>query len=70
MFLPIPLHLYLPDPGSTGEQRWRTIGQIQGIVVVVVAHTIREEGDREVVRIISARRATAYERRHYEGRIQ
>lgn len=33
---------------------------------VFVAHTIEEEGDYEVVRIISARRATPRERTRYE----
>ena len=61
-----PLALCIPDPGSHEEQRWRTIGSISGIVVVVVAHTIREEGDAEIIRIISARRATTLERKLYE----
>lgn len=39
-----------------GEERWKTIGSIEGTLVVVVAHTIREEDDQEVIRIISARR--------------
>lgn len=50
-----------------GEHRWRTIGEIGGATVVVVAHTINEhlDGD-EVIRIISARAATIGERRRYE----
>lgn len=48
-----------------GEQRWRTIGSIEDIVVIVVAHTYREEKSDEVIRIISARRATRHERGLY-----
>ena len=49
-----------------GETRWRTTGQIGGIAVVLVSHTLREEGDDEVVRIISARKASPGERKRYE----
>lgn len=48
------------------EERWHTIGMMRGLTVVV-AHTYREEGDVEVIRIISARKATPAERRAYEG---
>ena len=54
-----------PDPG---EERWQTIGVI-GHVVVFVVHTWPEpdpETGEEVGRIISARKATAHERRAYE----
>lgn len=61
-----PLAITVPDLGSRREQRWRTIGNIQGLVIVLVAHTTREEDGAEVIRIISARRATAYERKRYE----
>ncbi len=49
-----------------GEERWQTMGVIGGIVVVLVAHTYREKGSEEVIRIISARKATSHERRQYE----
>ena len=49
-----------------GEQRWQTIGVIGGAVIVVVAHTDRQEEDEEVVRIVSARKASPSERRAYE----
>jgi hypothetical protein len=48
-----------------GEDRWKTVGVIGGSVVVVVAYTYREEGDNEVIRIISARKASPSERRAY-----
>jgi hypothetical protein len=44
------------------EDRWQTIGMIDGLVVLLVAHTL----DEEVIRIISARKATPRERRLYE----
>jgi uncharacterized DUF497 family protein len=48
-----------------GEARFRTIGQIGGILVVV-SHTYREESGIEIVRIISARKATPRERYRFE----
>lgn len=62
-----PNHLSIQDRHEAGEERWQTLGLAGGIVVLLVAHTWREEGDgKEVVRIISARKATTRERRHYE----
>ena len=49
-----------------GESRWHAIGLIAEVVMVLVAHTIREEAEDEVVRLISARRATRQERIRYE----
>ncbi|HEY6307891.1 MAG TPA: BrnT family toxin, partial [Candidatus Angelobacter sp.] len=49
------------------EERWQTIGTIDG-VPVLVAHTWREEEDGEdVIRLISARKATSAERKDYEA---
>ncbi|MBN9551656.1 MAG: BrnT family toxin [Alphaproteobacteria bacterium] len=48
-----------------GEHRWQTIGLVDGAVFLLVAHSDREEHGIEVVRIISARRATTRERRYY-----
>ena len=52
--------------GSRGERRWQTLGMVEGVLLLLVAHTFLEEGDVEVVRIISARRAERQERRRYE----
>ncbi len=53
-----------------GEQRWRTIGVVEGHILLTVAHTIRDEdGDGqplEVTRIISAHIADPTERKRYE----
>lgn len=61
-----PLHLSRQDREGRGEERWQTIGAVQGVVVLVVAHTYHEGAHDEVIRIISARKASKHERRHYE----
>lgn len=54
------------DRIKDGEERWQTIGVAGGIAVLLVAHADSEESGEEVVRIISARKATAHERKIYE----
>jgi len=49
-----------------GEERWQAIGLAGEVAVLLVAHTVREEPEGEVVRIVSARRATRKERKRYE----
>ena len=53
-----------------GEERWRTYGEVEGLLLLLVAHTVKEEDSYgaavEVIRIISARRATRKERQRYE----
>jgi hypothetical protein len=49
-----------------GEERWQTLGLAGGIVVLLVAHTYHDEDGEEVIRIISARKATPHERKMYE----
>ncbi len=53
-----------------GEERWQTMGHVGGDVVLLVAHTYREEDGEEVIRIISGRKATPRERKIYEESIQ
>jgi uncharacterized protein len=57
-----------------GEQRWQTLGIVDGYLLLVVAHTIRdgeEDGQPiEIIRIISARAADRKERRRYEQEIR
>jgi uncharacterized protein (DUF4415 family) len=54
-----PHALSVQDRIVDGEERWQTIGLIEGILVLLVAHTVsdspREDGE-ETVRIISARK--------------
>jgi uncharacterized DUF497 family protein len=57
------LSLTIPDPlHSIGEDRFITIGTSTRGRIVVVAHTERHD----VIRIISARKATRNERNQYE----
>lgn len=55
----------IDDTGE--EERWQTVGEIGG-VIVFVTHTWPEpdESGEDTGRIISARKATAHERRAYE----
>ena len=56
-----------PDRVVEGEQRWKTIGWAAGVPVILsVAHTVAKGGGEEIIRIISARKATANERSSYE----
>jgi hypothetical protein len=54
------------DRIENGEERWQTIGVAEGVLMLIVAHTLREQDDFEVIRVISARRANPKERRRYE----
>ena len=58
------LSLTIPDPlHSRTEERWITIGHSENQRLLVVVHT--EKGN--IVRVISARKATSYERKTYES---
>ena len=61
-----PLCLRKQDRYENAEQRWQAIGEINGVALVLVAHTQKELEGGEVIRIISARRATKAERKYYE----
>lgn len=61
-----PYHLSIQDRVERGEMRWQTLGRAGNVVVLLVAHTWQEDGNDEAIRIISARKATPKERRHYE----
>lgn len=61
-----PFQLNLQDRHEGGDERWQTLGRAGGIVFLLVAHTIGEVDGEEVVRIISARKATTNERKRYE----
>jgi len=53
------------DEINRGETRWRTVGMVEGLLILFVAHTIRDEDGDEIFRIISARRATRKEEQRY-----
>ena len=63
-----------PERVEHGEQRWQTLGMVDGYLLLLVAHTVIElKADNqaiEVVRIISARQADRKERRRYEQEIR
>ncbi len=61
-----PLHVIAPDGVFDGEERWRAIGLIAGVTVVVVIHFYPDGEDDMRIRIISARKATPRERNRYE----
>jgi uncharacterized protein (DUF4415 family) len=61
-----PLYVSVQDRVEGGELRWQTLGLVEDLLLLTVAHTVREERgegtnyDRsvDVIRIISARPAT------------
>jgi uncharacterized protein len=61
-----PFHVSRLEHVVEGEERWQTMGLIGAIVIVLVAHAYGEEENETAIRIISARKATPHERRHYD----
>jgi uncharacterized DUF497 family protein len=55
-----PLHVSIQDRHENGEERWQTLGLVNNVVVLLVAHSIIEENNAEIIRIISARKATKH----------
>lgn len=62
-----PLFVALDPCEEYGEERWIGIGVLEGIVVVVVVFTERDE---DSIRIISLRKANSRERKAYEEGIK
>jgi uncharacterized protein len=64
-----PFNVSAQDREVEGEARWQTIGMVSGIYILLVAHALDVELDEDdgeqVIRILSARRATRRERRIY-----
>jgi uncharacterized protein len=58
--------LLVPDGYESGEERWRAYGHVGNFAFIMTAHIYRLEMGIERIRIISARRATKYERKNYE----
>jgi uncharacterized protein len=56
-----PYHLSEQDRIEQEEFRWRTLGMVEGILLIV-GHTY---DDRGVIRIMTARRASPKERKQY-----
>ena len=65
-----PFALTYQDRIENGEYRWQTIGLVDGCLFLLVAHTLEENNNTEIIRIISARRADSKERKRYEQAIE
>jgi uncharacterized DUF497 family protein len=64
---PLALSRYDEEHSET-EERWLTLGEDETGTLLVVSHTFEELSDEEaLVRVISAREATAHERAQYES---
>ena len=61
-----PYALADQDRIEGGEVRWQTLGLTGGVVLVLVAHTVRSEAPDEIIRTISARKAVREERKRYD----
>jgi uncharacterized DUF497 family protein len=61
-----PYALVEQDRLEGGELRWQTLGLAGDIVLLLVAHTVRNEQEGEIIRIISARKAIWKERKRYD----
>ena len=64
-----PFHISILDRRfDYFEERWVTIGSTKNRKVIVIGHLyyLKEDGD-EVIRIITARKATKKEREQYEN---
>jgi uncharacterized protein len=61
-----PLVIQFIEGMEHGEIRWRAIGEAYGALLFVSYATFEEEDGTEIVRIISARKASRQERRAYE----
>ncbi len=62
-----PLLVGLDSHEDYGEERWKGIGVLKGVVVVVVVFVERGE---DIIRIVSLRKASSQERRLYEEEIK
>jgi uncharacterized DUF497 family protein len=61
-----PNCLIFPERVEAGEIRWHAIGPVQNsLLFLTVVHTYDEQGGVQIVRIVSARRATNQEKELY-----
>lgn len=51
---------------SEQEPRWQIMGHIGSVLLVLAVYTQRTDDNEEIIRIISARKATSGEKRKYE----
>jgi len=57
------------DNHSKSEDRWILLGRSLNETILLVVRTHKESDNIEIVRIISARKATKTEKKSYEKRI-
>lgn len=63
-----PLHISLLDKRfSYFEERWVTLGATKNRAILVVANLFYTDEGEEIIRLVSARYATAKERQQYEN---
>ncbi len=58
------------DEHSVDEERWILLGKSINEVILTVVHTFKDDRGTEMVRIISARKATKREQQTYQQRCQ
>ncbi|MFU8925294.1 BrnT family toxin [Acinetobacter puyangensis] len=63
---PLAATVYDEDHSSNDDERWVTLGQIDGQFYVVVVHTYHEQHCLIRIRIISARPANKHEIEQYQ----
>jgi len=63
-----PSAVFREDFANCDEEQWQAIGIASGITVLLVVHTVkmRDQGQTEVIRIISARAAMRKEQAIYD----
>ena len=61
-----PFNLSILDSKAKGEERWITVGLSADKKTLIVIHTYIVQDANEIIRIISARKATKKERQTYE----
>lgn len=64
---PMAMSLFDAENSEAEEDRWVTLGMVDGQHYLVVVHTYKAQHEHSVtIRLISARRATRQEIRQYE----
>lgn len=61
-----PFLIANPDIDHQGEHRWHAIGMTGDVVLLLVVFVEHTGTNSEIIRIISARKATQYEQSIYE----
>ncbi|KOR29765.1 hypothetical protein TI05_14780 [Achromatium sp. WMS3] len=65
---PFALNRYDDEHSEKEEDRWILLGKSLNEIILVVVHTFKNDENIELVRIISARKATKKEKHAYQQR--